>query len=375
MSTKNSFLLLCFLACLLLKMHAVLATGVQNQENQVPLLKGQVQDILLDSREKLDTGEEQRQQLIRVKLSDGKVVEALNTVPEQLSYQVILKKGDRIILSEEGGAIYIEGFQRDDVCWWLIGIFVALILWMGGRKGILAFVSLLLKGSLLLFVFIPLIKQGFSPILGASVFCILATFLTISLVSGWNLKTLAACSGTVGGVVFAGLLGAWAVSAAHLSGLLEPEVESLHFQFPALKIGEMIAAGVLIGALGAAMDVAISVASALYEVHLAAPDKGMKELFRIGMNIGQDVMGTMVNTLILAYAGSSLPTIILISQISADYLLNMELMVKEIILAVVGSIGLILTIPLTAVLSAYLFVKFSLVSQYQSQLQAIEPVS
>lgn len=329
-------------------------------DDERTLLKGTVQKILLDNKISLATGEKQRQQLVKVKLSDGRVLEAVNSIPEQLSYQVILKKDDRIILSEEDGAVYIEGFQRDNICWILIGIFIALILWSGGRKGVLAFLSLLLKGSLLLFVFIPVIKVGFSPILAASIFCVAATFMTISLVSGWNFKTLAACLGTIGGVVFAGMLGAWAVNAARLSGLLEPEVESLHFQFPALKITEMISAGVLIGSLGAAMDVAISVASALYEVYLAAPHKKTVELFKIGMNVGQDVMGTMVNTLILAYAGSSLPTIILISQISPDYLFNMELVVKEVILAIVGSIGLILTIPITAALSSYLFPRLNL---------------
>jgi uncharacterized membrane protein len=179
------------------------------------------------------------------------------------------------------------------------------------------------------------------------------------MVSGLNYKTLAACIGTIGGVLAAGLIGYWAVNASHMSGLLEPEMESLFYQFPKIKLTELISAGVLIGALGAAMDVAISIASALQEIKLAAPEMAFKELYKSGMNIGRDVMGTMINTLILAYAGSSLPTIILITQIDTAYLFNMELFIKELILSAVGSIGLILTIPITSLLAAYLMSKMN----------------
>jgi uncharacterized membrane protein len=323
-----------------------------------PVFEGRVEKILLDRMLKMPDGSQQREQLILVRLNDGKKIETINTIPQQLSYQVILKGGDRILLSSEDGATYIEGFFRENVCWILLGIFAILIFAVGGKKGILAFISLLMKIGILLFIFIPSIKVGASPILAASIFCLVSTFLTISLVSGFNYKTLAACLGTSGGVICAGVIGAVAVTAARLSGLLEPEMESLHYQYPSLKISEMISAGVLIGSLGASMDVAISVASALWEVHEANPTKNFNELFKVGMNVGQDVMGTMVNTLILAYAGSSLPTIMLISQINPAYLFNMELTVKEIILSIVGSIGLILTIPLTAFLSSLFYSKF-----------------
>ena len=333
-------------------------SSVAAEETNKKILKGQIQEVLLDNFTQLPDGEKQRQQLLSVKLSNQKNLEVVNNIPTQLSYQVVLKKGDKILLSEdENGAVFIEGYYREPIVWFLLIIFVGLVIFIGGRKGIYAFISLILKGSLLLFGLIPAIKAGASPILMASLFCIAATFMTISLVSGWNSKTLAACIGTIFGVIIAGIIGAWAVQASHLSGLLEPEMETLHYQFPALKLTELISAGVIIGSLGASMDVGISIASALHEVYLAAPHKKFLELYEIGLNIGQDVMGTMVNTLILAYAGSALATIILISQIAPSYLFNMELFVKEMILAVVGSIGLILTIPSTALLSSYLYTK------------------
>ncbi|MDX1921048.1 MAG: YibE/F family protein [Candidatus Caenarcaniphilales bacterium] len=330
---------------------------VSSTYSKKQLFKGKVLKVLLDYESSLSDGQKQREQLLKIKLSDGRMIETINSVPPTLAYQIILKKGDRIVITEDDGAFFIEGYYRENICWILLGVFVLLILWVGGRKGVLAFTSLAIKISILLFVFIPVIKAGFSPIWAATIFCVVSTFLTISLVSGLNYKTVSACFGTVAGVLIAGLIGTWAVNAAKLSGLLEPEMESLHYQFPLIKITEMISAGVLIGSLGASMDVGISVASALYEVYIAAPHKKMKELFEIGMNVGQDVMGTMVNTLILAYAGSSLSTIILITQIDPSFLMNMELVVKELILSVVGSIGLILTIPLTALLSSYFYPK------------------
>lgn len=338
-------------------------------ETSKQLIKGTVKKVLLDYQSKLPDGQKQREQLLKIKTSDGRLIETVNSIPQNLSYQVILKKGDQILITEDQEAFYIEGFYRENICWILLGIFALLIFLVGGKKGVLAFLSLVIKISILLFVFIPAIKSGFSPIWAATIFCVVATFLTISLVSGFNYKTVSACLGTVAGVMIAGLIGTWAVHAARLSGLLEPEMESLHYQFPLIKIPEMISAGVLIGSLGASMDVGISVASALYEVYLAAPHKKMKELFEVGMNVGQDVMGTMVNTLILAYAGSSLSTIILITQIDPNFLMNMELVVKEIILSVVGSIGLILTIPFTALLSSYLYPRLQLKNKYATPIR------
>jgi|694.fasta_scaffold00399_17 uncharacterized membrane protein len=348
-----------FIFFFLLTLSFSLKVKSDNLQNTTHAYKGIVKEILLDNEITLREGEKQRQQLLKVKLSDDREIEALNTIPLGLSYQVLLKKGDKILVSEEDGLFNIEGYNRESISWILLFLFTALLVGIGGKKGALAFISLIIKISILLFILIPSIKAGYSPLLTTSLFCAIATCLTIAMVSGLNYKTLAACIGTIGGVLAAGLIGYWAVNASHMSGLLEPEMESLFYQFPKIKLTELISAGVLIGALGAAMDVAISIASALQEIKLAAPEMAFKELYKSGMNIGRDVMGTMINTLILAYAGSSLPTIILITQIDTAYLFNMELFIKELILSAVGSIGLILTIPITSLLAAYLMSKMN----------------
>lgn len=352
MQNLRLFLLLFF--SLNLPVFKVLADS-QNPNSKA--VKGIVLNIISDQKRKLIDGEKQRQQLIEIQLTDGRKIETINNIADNLAYKVILKVGDRILLTEEDGAFFVEGYEREWVCWVLIGLFLLLVILIGRKKGVFALLSLSLKLCILFFVFIPLIKRGFSPILAASFFSVVSTFLTIIMVSGFNNKSLSACCGTIAGIIVSGLLGAFLVSQAHLSGLMEQETSALYAQFPVIKITELISAGVLIGALGACMDVAISIASALNELKEAAPHMDFKDLLKSGMNIGQDIMGTMINTLILAYLGSSLPIVILITQIQPTYLFNMELMVKELILSIVGSIGLVLTIPFTALIASYLYTK------------------
>ena len=336
-----------------------ISTKANNTNPDSKAVKGLVLNIISDQKSQLIDGEKQRQQLIEIQLSDGRKIETINNIADNLAYKVILKKGDRILLTEEDDTFFVEGYEREWVCWALISLFLVLVVLIGQRKGVFAILSLSIKLCILIFALIPLIKSGFSPILGASLISILSTFLTIVFVSGFNNKSLSACLGTIGGIIVSGLIGAFFVSQAHLSGLMEQETSALYAQFPAIKITELISAGVLIGALGACMDVAISIASALNELKEAAPNMQFKDLLKSGMNIGQDIMGTMINTLILAYLGSSLPIVILITQIQATYLFNMELMVKELILSIVGSIGLVLTIPFTALISSYLYTKYN----------------
>jgi uncharacterized membrane protein len=123
---------------------------------------------------------------------------------------------------------------------------------------------------------------------------------------------------------------------------------------PAEFYSGLLAAGMLIGALGVIMDVAVSIASAAWEVAETDKTLSRSELYRRGMNVGRDIMGTMTNTLILAYAGSALPLLLLMAQVPSVKLINLDLVATEIASALTGSLGLVCTIPLTAFASAYL---------------------
>lgn len=323
------------------------------------LYYGIVEDIILDKTVELDNGDEMREQYVKINLTNSNTqIETIHRVPVNLNYKLILKPNDKITLHTEDSNpdnYIIDGYKIDYVAYILAAIFVILILAIGGIQGVSALVALGIQGLLLIYLLIPAIKLGYSPVLSASIFCALATLTTMILVSGWNKKTFCSTAGTVGGMVVASLIGIWSVNASHITGLIEQETQGLYHTFNYINLPELITAGVLIGALGATMDVAMSIASSLKEIHDAAPQLTWRELFKSGMNIGRDIMGTMVNTLILAYAGSALATIILFTFLDLHYLLNTELLMEEIIMSVVGSIGLILTIPLTASISSSIY--------------------
>lgn len=316
---------------------------------------GAVREVISSTDQVLGHGESIHRQILLVELSSRNTIEVIHDIPLNLPYQLKFKAGDKVILHQEDGIHHIDSYRIDTIAYILIGVFVVLVCFIGGKQGVLAIVSLCVQGGLLFWVLIPSIKQGLPPVLISSIFCGVATLLTMLIISGFSKKALASSLGTLGGVVLAGILGIWAVYASHLTGLIEQETQSLFYQFPNISLPELIAAGVLIGALGATMDVSMSIASSLYEIQKNSPNKTFRELYDSGMNIGKDIMGTMVNTLILAYAGSAIVTIILISELNISYLLNTELLMKEIILAFVGSIGLILTIPFTAAISSFLY--------------------
>ena len=315
---------------------------------------GTVKSVLGIQNEQLLNGEQIRRQVLQVELADGQLVETVNPIIDNLNFHLEAKAGDQLIIRRAAGAYFVEGYRSDWVAWLLLAVFAVTVLLIGGLKGILTLCSLVAKYLLLVYLWIPLIKSGLPPLLVTSGFCVLAAAVTIGWVSGLNRKSLAAILGAIGGVIVAGLLGSWAVSAAEISGLLEPNNQALLAQLPKLNIPALIASGILIGALGATMDVAISIASAVQEIKLAAPESTMRQLYQAATNVGRDVMGTMVNTLILAYVGSAAASIILFSELSAFDLLNNELVMQEVILGLVGSIGLVLTIPLTAICSAQL---------------------
>jgi uncharacterized membrane protein len=182
------------------------------------------------------------------------------------------------------------------------------------------------------------------------------------LICGFTRKALAAIIGTVCGVVIAGIVASLVIHHAPLTGLSSEEAQILRGsmiiagQKPAFYRG-LLAAGMLIGALGVIMDVAISIASSVSEMSQVHKELNAAQLYKSGMNIGRDIMGTMTNTLILAYTGGALPLLLLISQIPSNKLLNLDLVATEVVSALSGSLGLILTIPLTALAAAKLMAK------------------
>jgi uncharacterized membrane protein len=278
-----------------------------------------------------------------------------------LVYDVVAEDGMEIVLAvreREGQSpsIGVDTYARDKVLYILIFLFIFVLIGVGRLKGLMALISLVITGLLIAFFMLPLMFKGFSPILLAVITASIVIFISLMLIGGFNKKSLAAIIGTSAGVVIAGIISLISGRLAHLTGITGEASEQLIYivgSFP-INIKGIMFAGIIISSLGAVMDVGMSIASVVFEIHNKAPELNKAELFKSGMNVGKDIMGTMANTLILAFAGCSLSIMILLMAYNMPYFraINLNTVSTEIIQGLSGSIGLVLTVPITSMVSA-----------------------
>lgn len=291
----------------------------------------------------------------------GKTVDTFNYVTGKSPYEIKVKPGDKIIVAithDFGKTSYhVADFDRFDYVYVLLGIFMVCLIVFGGFIGIKSIFVIAFSTLLIFKIFIgQVLAAQFNLTLLALLLSAVIAVVTQITVSGPTIKSYAAIMGTVGGVTVAGALSQAAITLMYLNGLDTEEAMMLKASLlPNVDFEGLLFAGMIFGALGAVMDVTISISSALYEVKTIKPEATIKELFVAGMNVGKDIMGTMSNTLILAYTGSALPLMLLIAaqpNVSMTRILNLNMIVTEIARAMTGSIGLICAIPLTAFITA-----------------------
>lgn len=305
--------------------------------------------------------------LITIQLTSGaeagKEVQSINYTTNQPLFDINPSPGDKIIIAvnetQNVKQYHVADFNRLFPMYILVGVFILSLLLLGKKIGVKTLFVICFSVILILKGMIPLIlSYHWNFILATMLVCAVIATVTQITISGWNAKTWGAIIGTVGGVVIAGILAAISISMMHLTGLDSEEammlkVTTLSF----MNFQEVLFAGIILGSLGAVMDVTISIASTQFEIKKSCPHYGFTEIFKSGINVGRDVMGTMANTLILAYTGSSLPLIFLITSqenVSLVRVMNLNIVATEITRALTGSIGLICSIPLTAAITALL---------------------
>lgn len=258
--------------------------------------------------------------------------------------------------------VSVYNYERTPWLLIFVGIFLLVLIVVGGRQGISAVFGLLFTMGGVVFVLLPLLVQrGWPPVPTTLLIVALTSVVSFIFIGGLHTKSMVAALGSFGGVLLAGLFAFLAGRIVHISGLNMDEAESLLLTAAdgGLKVRGLLICGILIAAEGAIMDISMSVASAVDEVHAVDPARSAKELFRSGMNIGRDAMGTMANTLVLAFAGTGLNTMLLIYAYDASFeqLMNAEFLSMELIRAIAGSLGMILAVPLVAFLSANILKK------------------
>lgn len=230
--------------------------------------------------------------------------------------------------------------------------FAAVVCLIGGWKGVKAIAGLVFTGAAIWGLLFPMIYKGYSPIPATILVCVAATIFTLLMISGWTKKTASAVIGTGCGVTAAGMAAMAFGHFAGISGYNVSNIETLNYvaQYTPVRIGGLLFAGIIISSLGAVMDVGMSMSSAIQEIYKADPGMGKKELFLSGIRVGRDMMGTMTNTLILAYAGGSVTTLLINYAYDLPYnqILNSYNMGIEIMQGLAGSLGVVLTVPVTA---------------------------
>lgn len=309
-------------------------------------------------------------QKVKVQITSGQFKDRIVTIENYTSgnpaFDIWVKPGDKVLLLLEilAGDIfnnYIADFQRDNYIYLLTGFFVFLIIFIGRKQGFKTVITLGITLFLIGKLMIPLLFKGYSPVLLALFMGVLVTAVTLIIISGFTKKTLAAILGTAGGLLAAAVIAIGVGTMSHLSGLSEEEAQMLMFipQEIQYNFQGLLFAGIIIGALGAVMDVCMSIASAMDEIQRVGSNMTFKSLFKSGMNVGKDIMGTMSNTLILAYTGTSLPLLLLFMAYQQPFIkiINLDFLATELVRALSGSIGLILSIPITALISALLMTK------------------
>lgn len=315
--------------------------------------------------------EEQTKQEVTVKILTGQFKGTTRIIDNMLTgnpaYDIPLSQGDKVIIHTEPNSeniitvddvdFFIADIKRSNQLWIFSLIFAILLITIGRKKGLTSIVSIIATIFLIFTLLVPMILNGFCPI-ASSILCgILSTVVTIYLVGGFNSKSSSAIIGTSLSLIFAGVLSMLVIYFAHLTGFAGEENMFLYTARPDLDFKGILSAAMIISALGALMDTSVSIASTINEIHQTDKTLSIKKLFQSGMNVGRDIIGTMSNTLILVYLGSSLPLVLLSNNIDLNKFFNLNQVATEILSALTGSIAILICVPITALIASYLVKK------------------
>ena len=361
---KSLMLLTAFLAALLL-------SGWQHSKNQpdngVQELRAEV--VNTDNSRLVTQGQARiGSQLLSVKLKNGpwpdrQLDNVVNFFNGSMEFDEFYEPGDSLIVAvrDNGQApplVQVVARDRLLVLGVLLGLLMLSLLLYAGKTGFRALLSFVGSVLILWQWLIPQLLAGGSAILWSSLCVVALVVLILGSVAGFSRKSFAALAGTLLGLIITGALGWWACLLMHLDGMTQVMAQSLFFETGmTLDLRQIFCAAIIIGASGAAMDVAIEMAATMEEIYTHRPDLNAWQLLRSGFNVGNVVIGTMTTTLLLAYSGGFLTLMMMFSHRQASLLqiLNLKMVAAELARILVGSCSLVIVAPLTAWIAAGLF--------------------
>lgn len=329
------------------------------------VMKAKVLEIIKQEMKRVaGTDTQHSNQTIRVKILEGDEKGKELTVENDY---LNLKAGETFYLKHISNSLDATDFYSVDEpyrlpqIFLLIGLFLASVFIFGGIQGVRGIVSLAGSFLLIMYVLLPGILHGYSPLLVtigvSSLIIIVGSYVT----HGFNKTTTSAVLGMVATVSFTGLLAFWSVHFARLTGYASEEAVYLTFNTNgSIDVIGLLLGGIMIGLLGVLYDVAIGQAISVEELLRIAPHVPKKTIYQRAIRIGREHIGALVNTLAIAYVGASLPLLLLFSQSSTESVwitMNREIFSTEIVRTMIGSIGLVLAVPITTMVSVWLLTR------------------
>ncbi|MEW2129248.1 YibE/F family protein [Streptomyces sp. NPDC005435] len=270
-----------------------------------------------------------------------------------------LHQGEQVVVAYEPSApkdlqYSVTDVNRQFPMALLAGIFAVAVVVVGRLRGVMALVALAVSFLVLTLFILPAILQGSNPLLVAVVGSSAIMLIALYMCHGLSARTSVAVLGTLVSLMLIGFLGSQFIGWAALTGNTDDSTGLIHGLYPSIDMSGLLLAGVIIGSLGVLDDVTVTQTSAVWELHEANPSMGWRGLYRAGIRIGRDHIASVVNTLVLAYAGAALPLLLLfsIAQSSVSTVATSELVAEEIVRTLVGSIGLVASVPVTTALAA-----------------------
>ena len=330
-----------------------------------------VVQVLSDSTEADETadGGYRGEQLLLAEVKTGQYAGETMQVYNYVSplYGVPLKVGDGCTLTistYENGDVTatVYEYNRTTAVWIVLALFLLITVLVGGKTGAKSLIGLIFTVAGVFWLLFPALMKGAPTLLTTFLLCVFVAAVSFTVLGGVEKKTVCAWLGTVAGMALALVFALISQKLLRIDGLRSADVEPLlQLRQTGTPIGlrGLLAAGVILSSLGAVMDVAMSLSSALAEVRAADPTMGFKALFRSGMNIGRDMVGTMTNTLILAFLGSGLVlTLYLYSLgLSPHMLMSSAYLSWELVGGISSSVGVILSVPITAAIASRMYGK------------------
>lgn len=329
-------------------------------QDKIEILRAKVVEVLKQEvKDVPGTDVQSTYQTIVVEIIEGNRKGDIVTIENDF---LVLEKGDKFFLRHlvdgvDGREMYtVRDVDRQNVIIGFIVLFALAVVAFSGKQGLRSLLSLVGSFVVIMYILVPSLLNGYPPVLMSILIATTILFLAIFLTHGFNRESVVAFAGTVTAVILTGILAYLGVELASLSGFASDEAVYLNFNTRGvLDFSGLLLGGIMIGVLGVLDDIAITQAAVVSELYSSAPELSKKEVYKKAIRVGKEHAGALVNTLALAYTGVSLPLLLLFSNSDSSMasIINQEIFATEIIRTTVGSIGLIMTVPITTLLAVY----------------------